>query len=194
MIPNQQTLFNALHFANWAHRNQQRKIAKTPYIVHPMHVMTLLMTHGMSLETEAGLTVLISGLLHDTVEDNPNEVTLQMVEDKFGLEVAAIVSMLTLDPKHPDKVADRQKIVQCENWKGQIVKVADILSNTMSTIQSIREHGLNVDPMLLEHKLAERMAMEWKFITDMQTVATRQTVAIIASTIKALEEVDLLRQ
>ncbi len=73
----------AIEFAAKAHRNQVRKGADIPYIVHPYAVGLLLLGAGCSEE------VVVAGILHDTVEDTP--ITLEEIRKNFGEKVASIV-------------------------------------------------------------------------------------------------------
>lgn len=76
-----------------AHKGQVRKSKQIPYIVHPMMVGTLLLEVGCSTE------LIISGYLHDTIEDT--DVTEADIERVFGNEVLQIV----LGCSEPDKRA-----------------------------------------------------------------------------------------
>jgi len=74
---------SALCVAALAHQGQCRKSGE-PYLIHPVAVAKLL----ASLKAEAD--VLISGLLHDTVEDNM-EIGFEDLEAIFGHDVRRIV-------------------------------------------------------------------------------------------------------
>lgn len=64
-----------LQFATNKHRDQRRNNAnQTPYINHPVNVATILSVEG-NIEDE---TVLMSALLHDTVEDT--DTTFEEIE------------------------------------------------------------------------------------------------------------------
>lgn len=76
-------IFSALCVAALAHKNQKRKSGE-PYLVHPVIVAELL----ASLKVHAD--VLIAGLLHDTVEDNP-QIGFHHLEAIFGKDVRRIV-------------------------------------------------------------------------------------------------------
>src|SRR4051812_16220912 len=80
----------ALCFAAVAHREQVRKGIEgpgVPYIIHPMHVATILLRHGF------GEDLVIAGLLHDTIEDC--DVTLETIRHDFGDTVASLVDSVT---------------------------------------------------------------------------------------------------
>jgi (p)ppGpp synthase/HD superfamily hydrolase len=77
----------ALILAARAHRLQNRKGSDIPYIVHPVHVSLILLRYGFAED------VVIAGLLHDVVEDQP--VPLSDIEAQFGPEVAKMVDNVT---------------------------------------------------------------------------------------------------
>jgi (p)ppGpp synthase/HD superfamily hydrolase len=184
-------LLKAIEFASWAHRNQKRKNGN-PYIAHPFNCVTLIMSCGINLEETHGdrshLHVLIAALLHDTLEDNPEEVTATMIEERFGPMVAQIVQEVTLDPMDPDKIKSRQKIAGC-GWMTKMVKVADVLSNTMSTIESIRATG-EVD----EPKVRRRLEMERLFLKELeiQKDGDLPLLKLIIGAIAALDEMEAI--
>ena len=80
---------NALLYAHNLHINQTRKATLIPYISHLMTVSSLIMEHGGDQEQA------IAGLLHDAVEDQGGQNTLNEIRNKFGDKVANIVSDCT---------------------------------------------------------------------------------------------------
>ncbi|MDR1694429.1 MAG: HD domain-containing protein [Lactobacillaceae bacterium] len=76
--------FEAIDFAQNAHKGQYRKGSHTPYIVHPLSVMEILIRNNAKEE------VAIAGVLHDVVEDT--EYTLEDIRERFGERVAKLVS------------------------------------------------------------------------------------------------------
>ena len=73
----------AIEIAAEAHHGQYRKGTDTPYITHPFAVGFLLMEAGCPE------TVIIAGILHDTVEDT--DLTLAFIRERFGDTIANIV-------------------------------------------------------------------------------------------------------
>lgn len=66
----------------------QRRLSGEPYIIHPVYVASILTEIGIDAPTIA------AGLLHDTVEDC-EDVTLDVIREEFGEEVAMLVDGVT---------------------------------------------------------------------------------------------------
>jgi (p)ppGpp synthase/HD superfamily hydrolase len=82
----------ALRLALRVHGQDQRKVSGVPYLAHLLSVCSLVLNDGGS-EDEA-----IAALLHDTLEDHPQEVTRQQLEDQFGPRVRRLVEVCTDTP------------------------------------------------------------------------------------------------
>ncbi|MFK8044516.1 MAG: bifunctional (p)ppGpp synthetase/guanosine-3',5'-bis(diphosphate) 3'-pyrophosphohydrolase [Crocinitomicaceae bacterium] len=126
----------AFNMAMEAHKGVRRKSGE-PYIYHPIAVARI-----CAEEMGLGPTALVAALLHDTVEDT--YITLQDIEDKFGLKVRKIIDGLTKIPE----VFDDNVSLQAENFRKLIltisddlrvafIKIADRLHN-MRTLGSVR--------------------------------------------------------
>ena len=95
---NQKKYLEALNFAFKLHSKQFRKGTKIPYFSHLSSVSNHVIENGGNTD-EA-----IAGLLHDAVEDQGGEKTLQLIKKKFGNKVAKIVDDCTdtkIIPKPP---------------------------------------------------------------------------------------------
>lgn len=79
-------VMRAYRFAEKAHEGQKRASGE-PYITHCLAVAQILS------ELKVPPTVIVAGLLHDTVEDTP--VTLDDIRSQFGDEVAKLVDGVT---------------------------------------------------------------------------------------------------
>src|ERR1700722_16560552 len=95
-------LVSAINFAAIAHRSQRRKDeAKTPYINHPIEVMTFL--------SDAGITdvdTLCAAVLHDTIEDTG--VTYEELCNLFDENVANIVRECSDNKSLPKEVRKKE--------------------------------------------------------------------------------------
>lgn len=125
----------AYEMAKRSHEGQFRR-SKEPYIIHPVKVAEIL------AEYHTGPDTIISGLLHDVVEDTPT--TLEEVRDEFGDMVALIVDGVTKIGQYKFKSRAKQiaethqklLIATSKDIRVIIVKLADRLHN-MRTIQYV---------------------------------------------------------
>lgn len=124
----------AMTFATAAHAavGQLRKYTFEPYIVHPAEVVATLKTVS---HTEA---MVAAAWLHDVVEDTG--VTLELIRQEFGDEVADLVGWLT-DVSRPDhgnraqrKAVDRAHTAAAPA-AAQTIKCCDLISNTRSIVE-----------------------------------------------------------
>jgi (p)ppGpp synthase/HD superfamily hydrolase len=129
-------LYDAITLAAKAHHGQVRKGTEIPYIVHPLAVA------GILIRANCPETLVIAGILHDTVEDT--SFTVEDIRSRFGREVADLVLALS----EPDKQAawEERKAHTIEFLENQmsdevlLVALADKLDN----MRAIRE-GLESD-------------------------------------------------
>lgn len=82
-------VWDAFVFSLRYHRGQFRQSGE-PYATHPLEVAAMLAQQGADLPT------VMTGLLHDTVEDTG--ATLQQITGRFGPEVRAAALCLCLSP------------------------------------------------------------------------------------------------
>jgi guanosine-3',5'-bis(diphosphate) 3'-pyrophosphohydrolase len=131
-------LARAYRFSEEAHRGQTRNSGE-PYVTHCVEVAKILA--DLQLDT----TTVVSGLIHDVVEDTP--VTVGDVEREFGKEIAAIVDGLTKIAKLPNSGSKQDRQVEsyrklllsiAKDARVIIVKLADRLHN-MRTLDFLPE-------------------------------------------------------
>ncbi len=152
----------AYHFAEEAHKGQFRKSGE-PYIHHLIEVAYIL------AEIQTGPSTIISGLLHDTVEDT--NVSLDVIKDKFGEDVMNIVDSLTkiqrLKLSHrseDDFVAeDHRKIFlgMAKDVRVILIKLADRLHNmrTLDSLSPERQKVLSRETLEVFAPIAHRLGM-----------------------------------
>lgn len=134
----------ALAMAHDLHRDQTRKGGHIPYISHLLAVCALVLEDGGS-EDEA-----IAALLHDAVEDQGGQETLDRISDIFGNHIAGIVLECT------DKIERNPADDSPEGWRRR--KEADL-----AKIASLSEGALRV-------KTADRLHNLRSLITDYHNV------------------------
>jgi GTP pyrophosphokinase len=163
----------AFEMAAEAHKTMRRKSGE-PYILHPLAVAMICVE-----EIGLGVRSTICALLHDTVEDT--DITLDMIEREFGVEIAKIVDGLT----KISNVLDANSSQQAENFKKILltltddprvilIKLADRLHN-MRTLGSMkREKQLKIasETVYVYAPLAHRMGL-YNIKTEMEDLAMK---------------------
>lgn len=135
-------------FAMAAHSavKQVRKYTGEPYWVHPIEVAEI-------VAGVVGVTpsMIAAAHLHDVVEDTG--VTIEVIEEEFGIDIATMVNWLTDVSKFEDgprwyrKKIDREHTAQAPA-EVQTVKLADLISNS----RSIMTHDPKFAKVYLEEK------------------------------------------
>lgn len=135
-------LEEAILFATEAHSGQMRKLANTPYILHPLEVASIISTLTSDLDTMA------AGVLHDTVEDC--DVDPKVIKEKFGARVSALVQSETEDKMSTRPAAEtwmerkEESLLMLRLTKDKDVKIlwlADKLSNIRSFYREYQKKG-----------------------------------------------------
>ncbi len=103
-------------FADQAHIGQFRDSGE-PYVIHPIEVAEIILSMGM--DTDA----IITGLLHDTVEDNPN-ITSEMLAQEFSPSIAALVEGVTKLTKASFGGTQSKENQQAENVRKMFLAMA----------------------------------------------------------------------
>lgn len=180
-------LEEAIFFATEAHHGQVRKMADTPYILHPLEVASIISTITHDQE------VMAAGLLHDTVEDcgvDPKEI-----KEKFGARVAALVQSET-----EDKLSDRpasetwqqrkeESLVMLENTKNIDVKIlwlADKLSNMRSFYREYMRQGDRIWEYLNQK---DKKMHAWYYRTIAENLKEFSTYAAYQEYVELVEKV-----
>ncbi|HET6161248.1 MAG TPA: bifunctional (p)ppGpp synthetase/guanosine-3',5'-bis(diphosphate) 3'-pyrophosphohydrolase [Dongiaceae bacterium] len=154
-------LNRAYVFSMKAHGSQSRA-SGDPYFSHPLGVAEILTR--LKLDSAS----IITGLLHDTVEDT--EATLDQIEKMFGKEIGQLVdgvtklSRLELQSDHTKHAENFRKLVlaMSNDIRVLLVKLADRLHN-MQTIHFIKDpekrRRIALETLEIYAPLAERMGM-----------------------------------
>ena len=107
----------AYNLAKESHKGQFRRSGEE-YIIHPLHVAKILTPMQMDEAT------IIAALLHDVVED-VKDISIDMIENKFGREVAYIVDGLT-------------KLKKISSMQRQTLQVENLMKMFLTTSKDIR--------------------------------------------------------
>ncbi len=133
----------AMLFAKEKHKDQKRKWTGNPYFEHLAEVAGIV----ASVERVSDI-VLACAWLHDVIEDQG--VSPEEIEKHFDFQVSvAVLSLSDLEVGDRDtrKEMSRQRLAKTPGWV-QTIKVADIISNTGSTMKH--------DPVFAEKYFAEK--------------------------------------
>ena len=132
----------AIIYATVMHQGKVRKLANTPYILHPLEVAQIL-----SVLTD-DQDVITAGILHDIVEDTDG--TLEEIEKRFGERVAFLVSSES-ENVYPGESEDatwkrrkEESLKVLKNTDDQGVRMlwlADKLANIRSLAGAYSEYG-----------------------------------------------------
>ncbi|ABR31165.1 (p)ppGpp synthetase [Thermosipho melanesiensis] len=147
-------LEKAIKIAEFAHEGFYRKSGE-PFITHPLEVSKILASLNLDLET------IITGILHDVVEDSEGKVTLEDIEKNFGKEIALIVDGVTkvskinapvgnIEQKKKSETIQKMLFAMAEDVRVIFVKLADRLHN-MRTIHFVK------DPKKRKYKALETL-------------------------------------
>lgn len=140
----------AFNVAVEAHSGMRRKSGE-PYIFHPIAVARI-----CAEEMGLGTTAIVCALLHDTVEDT--YITLQDIEDIFGLKARSIINGLTKIPE----VFDDNISIQAENFRKLILTISDDLRVAFIKIADRLHNMRTLDSMRPDKQL--KIASETEFL------------------------------
>ncbi len=133
----------ALAFASELHGSQVRKGTEIPYVSHLMTVAALVLENGGD-EDQA-----IAAVLHDSVEDQGQFLTLKRIRERFGVRVAEIVDACTDADEYPKPPWDERKQAYIASIKQKspeaiLVSLSDKVHNARSILLDYKYVGENL--------------------------------------------------
>ncbi len=131
------------------HQGQIRKSGE-PYLIHPLEVA------GLLAQLKLDEASIVSGLLHDTVEDTL--ATPEEIRELFGEEVMAIVDGVTKLSKFSASATLSQEEKQAENFRKMIIAMAQDIRVILVKLAD-RTHNMRTLDHMKEEKQA-RIAQE----------------------------------
>ena len=161
-LPNEEVskIIGAFEFAKDAHEGQKRKSGHD-FIVHPVEVAT----HFARLELDP--TVIISGLLHDVIEDT--KINAKDIQNEFGKEISEIVTALTkltndennLIQNVDQKNMRRFLVSMAKDVRVIIIKLADRLHNveTLEYLDLDKRKKIAKETLSIHAPLAQKIGM-----------------------------------
>ena len=185
-------LERAFRFATEHHQGQKR-VSGEPYMAHPIAVTTILANMQMDM------TCLVTGLLHDTVEDT--DVKLDEIRALFGEDVARCVDGVTKLTKldlanREERQAEsvrKMLLAMTSDIRVVIVKLADRLHNmrTLGCLSRERQERIAQETIDIYAPIAHRLGMG-KIRGELEDLAF-QTLEPDASA-ELIREIDSKRQ
>ena len=177
LSPAEATLIeHAYHRAEQAHQGQIRKSGE-PYFTHCVAVAQILA--DLKLDAPA----IAAALLHDTVEDT--SITLENIEQEFGVEVARLVDGVTkmdqlptqVDSKARDREAEYLRktfLAMNDDVRIVLIKLADRLHNmrTLGYLSPERQREMANETMDIFAPLANRLGI-WQMKWELEDLAFR---------------------
>lgn len=153
---------NAYSFAAKAHKGQVR-LSGNPYITHLLEVSMILARFKMDT------TVIISGLLHDVVEDT--ETTLDSIRTEFGDNVANLVDSVTKIGRIAFRTREERQaesfrkmlLAMARDLRVIIIKLADRLHNmrTLEFVSESEQQQIARETYEIYAPLANRLGISW---------------------------------
>ena len=132
------SIHNAIVFAAKKHNTINRKSTDIPYISHIMEVMQILIEHDCDKD------VVISGILHDTLEDT--KTTADEIRSIFGNRILSIVQAESEEKSKEwiDRKQDTINHLGTASIEAKLVCCADKLSNIRSIYADLKTIGEKV--------------------------------------------------
>ena len=157
------TLLKKAHdFSVGLHEGQKRQSGE-PYIIHPLAVSMILAQMRMDLPT------IITGLLHDTVEDTAT--TIEQVQAQFGAEIAQLVdgvtkiSKISFKSSHEKQAENFRKMIlaMAKDLRVILVKLADRTHNmrTLEFLSPTKQQAIAQETIDIYAPLANRLGISW---------------------------------
>ena len=177
----------AFALANQLHKGHKRKASDAPYISHLLSVAALVLQDGGG-EDEA-----IAALLHDAVEDQGGEKTLDVIREKFGDKIANIVNESSdafVTPKPPWQHRKEDHIARLKEASpaAHRVMLADKLHNARALLRELRANG----EQAWELSRGGKEGMLWYFRTMHEVLGKSNQGYLWQEFGRAIEEIERL--
>lgn len=163
----------AYSFALNAHAGQKR-VSGDSYITHPLGVANIL------TELELDVVTIITGLLHDVLEDT--SVTYDEIEQEFGDEVASLVNGVTKlssmefrsKEEHQAETWRKMFVAMARDIRVILVKLADRTHNmrTLRHLNSAKRRETSKETLDIYAPLAHRLGI-YKIKWELEDLAFR---------------------
>ena len=180
-----QLIRRAYEYSARMHAEQKRKSGE-PYVTHPLNVALII------AQLKLDLPSIITGLLHDVVEDTI--ASLDEVRELFGGEVATLVDGVTKVSKiafssRAEKQAEnfrKMVIAMAHDIRVVLIKLADRLHNmrTLSHLAHERQEEIARETLEIYAPIAGRLGIYW-LKSELEDAAFRYVNPTAYATLKA---------
>jgi len=165
---------------------EQKRMSGEPYVTHPLNVALIIADFKLDLPS------IITGLLHDVVEDT--HASLAEVQSQFGPEVARLVDGVTKVSKitflsREEKQAENFRkmiIAMGHDIRVVLIKLADRLHNmrTLDHLPSDRQEEIARETLEIYAPIAHRLGV-YRLKSELEDAAFRYLNSAAYSTLKA---------
>ena len=180
-----QLIRRAYEYSARMHAEQKRESGE-PYVTHPLNVAMII------AQLKLDLPSIITGLLHDVVEDTM--ASLDEVRDLFGSEVATLVdgvtkvSKITFSSRAEKQAENFRKMViaMAHDIRVVLIKLADRLHNmrTLSHLARDRQEEIAHETLEIYAPIAHRLGIYW-LKSELEDAAFRYINPTAYATLKA---------
>jgi len=165
---------------------EQKRMSGEPYVTHPLNVALIIADFKLDLPS------IITGLLHDVVEDT--HASLAEVQSQFGSEVARLVDGVTKVSKitflsREEKQSENFRkmiIAMAHDIRVVLIKLADRLHNmrTLDHLPRDRQEEIARETLEIYAPIAHRLGIYW-LKSELEDAAFRYLNSAAYSTLKA---------
>jgi GTP pyrophosphokinase len=152
----------AYDFSAAVHKGQKR-MSGEPYLTHPVEVA------GIITDLKLDVASVVTGLLHDTVEDTLT--TVPELEEKFGNEIGSLVdgvtkiSQISFSSREEKQAENFRKMIlaMARDIRVILIKLADRTHNmrTLNHLPPERQHEIAQETIDIYAPLAHRLGIYW---------------------------------
>jgi GTP diphosphokinase / guanosine-3',5'-bis(diphosphate) 3'-diphosphatase len=165
---------------------EQKRMSGEPYVTHPLNVALIIADFKLDLPS------IITGLLHDVVEDT--HASLAEVQNEFGSEVALLVDGMTKVSKitflsREEKQAENFRkmiIAMARDIRVVLIKLADRLHNmrTLNHLPHDRQQEIARETLEIYAPIAHRLGI-YRLKSELEDAAFRYLNPAAYATLKA---------
>ena len=168
-------LLLAISFAARAHDGHFRKDGETPYLAHPLRVMTIV----SRLFGVTDVETLIAAVLHDTNEDTKTDH--DDLSQQFGTCVADYVAALSKDKRLAEERREREyhDALAAAPVEVQLCKLADVYDNLLDSVgMDKKDRRKKIDKAQeAVDRFTPTLASKWQHALDVVRDAIQQAAS-----------------